>query len=63
MTKNEKDDVKDALISCAYCMEMVPLSEAHQAEGEDYVMYFCGLDCFAAWRDRADQSPQDENGD
>jgi hypothetical protein len=37
-------------VSCGYCRKNIPRSTAYQPEGEDYVAYFCGLDCFEAWR-------------
>lgn len=40
-------------VDCAYCLESIPPSEAHHPEGEDYVMYFCGLECYALWRSKA----------
>ena len=39
--------------SCQVCLHEVPLSEAVVPEGVDYMMYFCGLDCYAAWKARA----------
>ena len=42
----------DQLVSCEICLKSVPLSEADVAEAEDYVVYFCGLDCYAEWRNR-----------
>jgi hypothetical protein len=34
-------------------MKEVPASEAKTAEGTDYVLHFCGLDCFAKWQEQA----------
>jgi hypothetical protein len=34
-------------------MESIPRSETHHPEGEEYVMYFCGLECYAVWRGEA----------
>jgi YHS domain-containing protein len=31
----------------------IPPSEAHCAEAEDYVLYFCGLDCYREWAAKA----------
>jgi hypothetical protein len=37
-------------------MKLIPPSEAVSPEGHDYVLYFCGADCHAAWeRRRAEQ--------
>lgn len=40
------------LVPCDVCLREVPLSEAVVPEAADYVCHFCGLDCFAKWKDR-----------
>ncbi len=49
MTEQEKPD-KHALVSCEVCMKEIPKSEAKVEEASDYVIYFCGLDCFKKWQ-------------
>ncbi len=44
------------LIACHVCMVEIPLSEAINEEALDYVMYFCGLECFDKWRLAAEKS-------
>lgn len=39
-------------IDCEICMKDIPLSAAVTEEGEDYVMHFCGLDCYRAWKEK-----------
>lgn len=39
----------EQLISCKTCLESVPLSESKISEAEDYVTYFCGLECYDLW--------------
>ena len=46
-------EVTDLRVSCTACAHDVPLSEAMVSEAADYVAYFCGLDCYAAWMTRA----------
>ena len=36
-------------VNCGTCMKEVPLSEAKSAEAEDYVVHFCGLECYEQW--------------
>jgi len=36
-------------IQCAVCMKEIPSSEAKNAEVQDYVMHFCGLECYDQW--------------
>jgi hypothetical protein len=40
-------------VQCAHCMKKIPRSEAHQPEGEEHVSYFCGIECYEAWRKQA----------
>lgn len=37
-------------VRCEVCQVHIPLSEALVAEATDYVVYFCGLDCYDRWR-------------
>ena len=43
---------KSAVVSCDVCLQEIPDSEAGIVEAEDYVMHFCGLDCYRQWRAR-----------
>lgn len=36
--------------SCYTCLKLVPKSAANSFEGEDYVRYFCGNECYAEWK-------------
>jgi len=54
MTDPEEQARLGGEVQCEQCKKSIPLSEAHQPEGEDYVLYFCGLDCYESWRKRAD---------
>ncbi len=36
-------------VACETCQAEVPISEAKSAEAIDYVVYFCGLDCYQEW--------------
>jgi Domain of unknown function (DUF3330) len=40
-------------IACTVCQHEIPASEALVAEATDYVVYFCGLDCYERWRNQA----------
>jgi len=39
----------EQLVSCKTCLESIPLSESQISEAEDYVAYFCGLECYDLW--------------
>lgn len=40
------------IISCEICMKEVPVSEAVIPEAADYVVNFCGLECYAKWKNQ-----------
>ena len=37
-------------VPCKVCLKEIPQSEAKAEEASDYVMYFCGLDCYEQWK-------------
>ena len=37
-------------VACQICQKEVPKSEAKVSEATDYIMYFCGLDCYERWK-------------
>lgn len=37
------------LLSCEICLTSVPTSEAGNIEGEEYVAFFFGLECYEQW--------------
>ena len=37
-------------VACKVCFKEIPLSEAVNEEATDYVVHFCGLDCYAKWK-------------
>ncbi len=36
-------------LSCDLCLKEIPVSEAKSEEATDYVVYFCGLECYQQW--------------
>ena len=42
------------VVSCAVCQKEIPKSVALSSEDQDYVLHFCGLDCYEEWS--ADQT-------
>lgn len=44
-------------VSCEICLKEVPISEAKVSEAQDYVMYFCGLDCYDKWQQQNSNNP------
>lgn len=43
-------------VACDVCLKEIPHSAAGIVEAEDYVMYFCGLDCYRQWREAQDNT-------
>ena len=41
-------------IACEMCLKEVPVSEATVSEATDYVMHFCGLDCYEKWKNQGE---------
>ncbi len=40
-------------LECELCMNEIPLSEAKSSEATDYVVNYCGIDCYDQWRQTA----------
>ena len=49
------------LIKCEVCLKEVPKSEAKTAEAQEYVMHFCGLDCYDEWQKQNDSQVKEDN--
>lgn len=43
------------IVECEVCLKEIPASEAKMDEAADYVHHFCGLECYALWRAKADE--------
>ncbi|MBK9160545.1 MAG: DUF3330 domain-containing protein [Nitrosomonadales bacterium] len=52
----ERDLPEVEKIPCDVCTREVPLSEAKISEAEDYVAHFCGLECYAKWKEQSEES-------
>ena len=50
--------IEEKKVQCDICLKEVPVSEAKVDEASDYVRYFCGLDCFAKWKEK-EQEPKE----
>jgi len=48
-------------IACEICLKEVPASEAHIAEAEDYIVHFCGLECYNQWKQLQQSGTADED--
>jgi len=51
MDKRADNKLSDTeLVACKVCLTEIPRSEASSSEASDYVVHFCGLDCYEKWR-------------
>lgn len=39
-------------VSCEVCRKQLPATDGIRHEVSDYVMWFCGMDCYKTWRRR-----------
>ena len=39
-------------VACGVCLKEIPYSDAQHDEGGDYVLHFCGLECYKMWREQ-----------
>lgn len=37
-------------IACHVCKKIIPKAAAMHAEGEEYVLHFCDIDCLDFWK-------------
>jgi len=44
-----REQAQYGTVACELCQKEVPISLAHTEEAEDYVHYFCGLECYDKW--------------
>lgn len=54
MSEREKP-AEPEKIACEVCLKEVPKSEAKIDEASDYVLYFCGLDCYEQWQEEKEE--------
>lgn len=50
MTENNKTSQNET-IECEVCLKEIPKAEAKSEEATDYVIHFCGLDCYSKWKE------------
>jgi Domain of unknown function (DUF3330) len=51
----EKEE-KEQKIACHVCQKMVPKAAALHAEGQDYVLHFCNIECLDFWKNQKDKA-------
>jgi hypothetical protein len=51
MTTSDKP-VEVERVVCEICLKEVPITEAIVPEATDYVVHFCGLECYEKWKSK-----------
>ena len=52
-TNSHDTQMPATLVRCVICAIEVPLDEAVVPEAADFLVYLCGFDCYARWRQAA----------
>lgn len=52
----QKKIIEPEIITCEVCFKEIPISEAKSDKATDYIMYYCGLDCYDKWKKQEDKS-------
>ena len=52
----QKELIEPEKITCEVCFKEIPISEAKSAKATDYIMYYCGLDCYDKWKRQEEKS-------
>lgn len=62
MIETAKPVVRE-VVTCENCLKEIPKSEARSAEACDYVLYFCGLECYDLWEEEEMEKRTREAGE
>jgi Domain of unknown function (DUF3330) len=47
---------KEVKIACDVCQKMIPRAAALHAEGRDYVLHFCSIECLDFWKNKKNKN-------
>lgn len=50
--KENQSNIEEKKVACEVCLKEIPASSARNEEVQDYVAHFCGIDCFAKWKEK-----------
>ncbi|UCC40758.1 MAG: DUF3330 domain-containing protein [Candidatus Aminicenantes bacterium] len=56
MKENEK-------LSCHVCKKIIPKAAALNAEGEEYVLHFCNIECMDYWKKEKKEKKETGSGE
>jgi hypothetical protein len=52
----QKKIIEPEKVACEVCFKEIPLSEATSVKATDYIVYYCGLECYDQWKKQKAQS-------
>ena len=52
--KKHEETIETEKVPCEVCLKEIPVSEAKNVEASDYVLSFCGLDCYEKWQKKSE---------
>ncbi|MDP3281999.1 MAG: DUF3330 domain-containing protein [Nitrosomonas sp.] len=52
----KKKIIEPERVACEVCLKEIPLSEAASAKATDYIVYYCGLECYDKWKKQAEKT-------
>ena len=50
------DEAGCTVVNCEVCLQEIPADATKLTDAQDYVHYFCGLDCLESWQKQAAKS-------
>jgi len=56
------DEESCTVMSCEVCLQEIPADSVKQADAQDYIHHFCGLNCLETWQKRAGSHQKSERG-
>ncbi len=54
-TAEKPPPIKSGNVACNVCLTEIPKSVAMSSEADDYTQYFCGVECYARWRNKTEK--------
>lgn len=51
----------DEKIACHVCKKIIPKAAATHAEGKEYVLHFCNVECLDYWKKEQRKKKEDED--
>ncbi len=48
-------------IACHVCKKIIPKAAATHAEGKEYVLHFCNVECLDYWKKKQEKKKEDED--